>query len=495
MRFRSLLAVLLGGSVAVTVANLLRDILLAAEFGAGREADILFLAMSIPLFAISVGANAFRSVSVPALSVAHAAGEDFAKVVARRFILLAAGGAVVTMALLALASGLLLVTPLPGLDAGYRQVFARFLAAILPMYFLAGLVELWQGPFQAWKTFLAPSLLRLGLPCGIMLGCWLVPGTTLLDVAIGGAAGTLAAVGIGLALLRRLDLIPFAGTRPLPPDLARSTRANFAAIVGATCITYANPLVDQWVASFAGPGSVAMLGYAGRITGGVITLVATALGQSLLVHYSRYIRDDNRAAVKTTYAAVIEVAAWLGSAVALGTWLLSDFAVSLFYERGQFTAETSTAVAMLVDVYAIQFPIYWMSVACFTLIAARSMNRVFLQIGGLLFAVNAASDLALVRLAGLPGVALTTSIVYALSGLLLHRALRQAGHVDLAGRDLARIAMPLGLLVLGGVVIRTFQLRIAPDGPPAEIAAAVALLALFGALALPRVWRIFRQVR
>lgn len=483
VRFRSLLVVLLGGNAIITVANLLRDVALASTFGAGMEADILFLAMSVPLFLISVAANAFRSVTVPALSKAMAEGLDDARAMTRRFLAIATTGAFATSAALGIAAILLYFAEFLPLEVATRQRFALFLAAITPMYFLAGLVEIWQGPAQAWNRFLAPSLLRLGLPCGIALACMVAPSATLETVAIGGAIGTGVAAVAGLGLLQGLGIGPARPAPPLPREVAITAKANFTALVAATCITYANPLVDQWIAGLTGPGGVSMLGYAGRLTTGILGLVAAALSQALLVHYSRHVGSGNSDGIKSTYRLLLQLAPWLGCLATLAVWLTSDLAIQLLYERGSFDADTTQGVARLVDLYAIQFPIYWTATAAFTLIWATSMNRVFLRIGIVLFGVNAACDLLFAKLFGINGIALTTSVVYALSGLLLHRALRSAGLVSISGRDIAGLAAPLALLAACWWLIGRLELGFSPGQPLTSTLLSAGLLVAFAALA------------
>lgn len=483
MRFRSLLVVLLGGNAIVTVANLIRDVALASEFGAGREGDVLFLAMSIPLFLISVAANAFRSVTVPALSKSLTESLTAAQAMGRRFLAIAGAGALGTSALLALGAGLLYYADFLSIEEDTRRDFALFLAAIVPMYFLASLIELWQGPAQAWNRFLTPSLLRLGLPCGIALACLMADSASLLDIAIGGATGTLIATLGGLLLLKRLHIGPSLQTSPLPVDVAITARTNFLALVTATCITYANPLVDQWIAGTTGPGGVSMLGYASRLTTGLLGLVAAALSQGLLVHYSRHVGSGDHDGIKSTYRVLLRLAPWLGCLTTLAIWLTSDLGISLLYERGNFDAATTTRVATLVDLYALQFPIYWTSVAAFTLIWATSMNRIFLRIGVVLFIVNALCDVVFARAFGINGIALTTSVVYGLSGVLLHRTLRNAGLISVSSRDLFAMVTPLVLLAISWGVIQALHLGITPNYPISTNLASVALLLLFAGMA------------
>lgn len=493
MRFRSILLALLGGNLLLTGANLLRDVALASAFGATRESDILFLALGIPLFLVSVGANAFRSVSVPALSQARTIGVDACRALTRRFLQIANSTTIIVSALLALVALALYFVPLPLVDHPARMLFAKILAAIIPMYLCAALLESWQGPYQAWNRFLGPSLLRLGLPLGIAIGALALPGLSIFSTALGGGAGALAGLAAGILLFHQLGIAPGRGGPPLPTDVGHTARANFLSLALATCITYANPLVDQWLAGLTGAGGISQLGYANRLTTGIVTLGSTALAQSLLVHYSRLVGTGDRHGIGITYRQLLGVMPWLGCLATITVWLTSDFAIALLYERGSFTTETTARVATLTDLYALQLPIYWTAVASFTLIWAVSMNQVFLRIGILLFFVNVVTDLILIQAFGLDGIPLTTSVVYGLSGLLLYRALRNAGWVTVTLRDLMPPVAALLYLAASWLVIRYFDLQIYPGASVGVIASGLGLIggnALLGGLAAVRAFRM-----
>ena len=457
-----------------------RDVTLAAVFGATRESDILFLAISIPVFLITVTTASFRSAVVPALGSALATSPALWTTIARRFLLVASLVALVIAVLLGAVATLVYWSDLPAAAGPNRRLFALFLVAILPMYVASALVELIQGPLQVAGKFLAPSALRIGLPVGVVLGALLFPEQSVFSVALGGGAGALLALALGLGLLWQARFIPPISASALPPEVKRSVVTSYGALVTATCITYANPLVDQWVAGLAGEGSVSMLGYANRLTVGISALVAGALSQALLVHFGRLVSVGDTEGIQKSFRQLIRVAPWLGGFVTLGVWLTSDMGISLLYARGNFSAETSDRVSTLLDIYALQFPIYWTGITAVALVWAVSLNRVFIRIGIILFAVNAICDVVLLRLFGLDGLPVTTSIVFALSTILLTVALRKAGKIEISGGDLGGILVPFVLLGLFALGIRQYGIRLSPDATPSTLLLAAMMLVSFG---------------
>jgi peptidoglycan biosynthesis protein MviN/MurJ (putative lipid II flippase) len=254
--------------------------------------------------------------------------------------------------------------------------------------------------------------------------------------------------------------------------------------VAATLITYANPLVDQWVASLAGPGAPSLLGYANRLITGVVGLVAGVASQVLLIRFSSQVAANDRVALSATYRLVVRGMAWVGCFATLAIWLSSDLLVSLLYERGSFDAAATAAVADLLDRYALQLPVFWAGIAGGTLIWALSLNRVLVRIGVALFVTNLVLDLLLLELLGVRGIPLTTTAVLTLSVVLVNRAVQASGRLEVRARDWLMALVPVVLLVVAGVVISRTGIAFGPSleagniGLPLSVAVAFACLAL-----------------
>jgi putative peptidoglycan lipid II flippase len=483
VRLKNAFFSLLSGNTLVTAANLLRDISLAAVFGATVESDVLFLAISIPVLIMSVGSNGFRSVVVPALSRLRAESGTHFEAVSRRFFFIGFSTTGLMGAGLAALVGALYFVEIPAVPPESRRLFTLFLVTIVPMYAGGTLVELLQGPLQVTGRFLMPSLLRLGLPTGIIIGVLTLPDQSIFAASIGGAIGVFITVTVGVYLLQAHRMLP-VHTIPLPSATASTALLGFRAIIAATLITYANPMVDQWVAGTAGPGAVSMLGYANRLMTGVVALISGALGQVLLIHLSRQVANKDRAGLTATYRLFIRVMPWVGCAGTLAVWLTSQFLVSLLYQRGSFDAATAAAVADLVNRYALQFPVFWTGIAGGILVFALSMNHILVRIGVVLFVTNVVADLLFARLFGVQGIPLSTTVVLLVSVVLVNHSLHKANHLDIRLTDWVHAGLPLSLLALSGVLISRFGIGVAAIPEPKATVLALLLFSAFAACAL-----------
>lgn len=480
MRLRQAFLSLVSGNVLVTAANLLRDISLAATFGAALDSDVLFLAISIPVFILTVGSNGFRSVVVPALSRIRTRSAAQFREASTRFVRIASSATGVVAAVLLVIAAASYFVAVPGIPAESRRLFALFLLAIVPMYAGNALVELLQGPLQVTGRFLLPSLLRLGLPLGIIIGVLALPDLSIFAAAIGGAAGVLLLLPVGAWLLRQDHMLPTSRTVPLPADVGATALAGYKAIVAATMITYANPLVDQWIAGFAGPGATSHLGYANRLMTGVVGLVAGALSQVLLIQFSNQVGTGDRAGLSATYRLLTRVMPWVGCAATLAVWLTSRFLVTILYQRGSFDAADAAMVADLVNRYALQFPVFWTGIAGGVLVWALSMNHILVRIGIVLFTANVLGDLLFVYLFGVRGIPLSTTLVLLISVVLVNASVHRTNQLDIRLADWAHAVVPLSLLALSGLLISRFDLGLAPVP---DLAGAVGAFLLFSAFA------------
>ncbi len=479
MRLRHAFLSLFSGNVLVTTANLIRDITLAAAFGAALESDVLFLAISIPVFILTVGSNGFRSVVVPALSRLRAQGEEQFRAASQRFVAIASRSTLAIAAVLLALGAAVYFIDIPGSPPEARKLFALFFLAIVPMYAGSAFVELMQGPLQVTGNFLAPSMLRMGLPAGIIAGVLALPGQSIFGAAIGGAAGALLVIPVGMYLLRQNHMLPTSGTTPLPADVRGTAVSGYKAIVAATVITYANPLIDQWVAGTAGPGSTSMLGYANRLMTGVVALVAGALSQVLLIQLSRLVGNRDKVGLTATYRLLTRVMPWVGCAATLGVWLTSGFFVSLLYQRGNFDAATAATVTELVNLYALQFPVFWTGIAGGVLVFALSLNHILVRIGVVLFMTNVIGDFLFLKLFGVRGIPLSTTLVLLVSVTLVNISLHRSNSLEIRLTDWVRAALPLSLLALCGLLVREFEIGLQASLDPAGAAWAFVLFTAF----------------
>lgn len=476
------------GNVIVNGANVGRDAAIALAFGTGVSVDALFLAIMLPVFVVTVGTGAYRNTMVPILEkVAHGRGVESVK----RMI----GRCMVLNAPIALAAGIVLALCAPW----YAPLIAGRLPedaaasielltwAALPMFVVSGYASLIEGPLQTQGVFFQSSVLRAGLPIGMAGGAvFLGPHFGVLGVCYGGLVGAgLQLIGASI-LTARQGMLQGVWT-PLDRGVSKEVGTQFTLLSAGVCLSYISPVINQWMASFLGSGSVSVLSYANRLVLGVASLAMGALGPALLPHFSKLVAKGDRDGLNTHYATVMRLVLWGSVALSGLVWLLSEPVVVLLYERGNFLRADSLAVADIMGWLCLQFPALFVGIVAATLISAVSLNRVFVPMSVLVAIVNVAANGLLMQWYGLAGIAVATTVSYLTSLATMNIALYRAGVVRLPRILLLDAAASLGTasILAIGVTALNGKLGPLPTGWQLAVSAVgVGLYSLAAALSL-----------
>jgi putative peptidoglycan lipid II flippase len=110
---------------------------------------------------------------------------------------------------------------------------------------------------------------------------------------------------------------------------------------------------------------------------------------------------------------------------------LSRPLVALGFQHGAFTAADPALVARVQACYLLQVPIFLVGILHVRVISSMNQNRFLLRINAVNVVANVVLDYVLLRVLGIAGIALATTLVYALSTALLvlvaRRLLSRAG--------------------------------------------------------------------
>ena len=102
----------------------------------------------------------------------------------------------------------------------------------------------------------------------------------------------------------------------------------------------------------------------------------------------------------------------------------SEPLTGLLFERGQFTAQDTELVAKVQLFYSPQLTFYVLSTLMVRLVSSLKANKILMWVAGISLVTNVVLNYTFMRWIGLPGIALSTSVVYALSTTIIAIALR-----------------------------------------------------------------------
>jgi putative peptidoglycan lipid II flippase len=104
----------------------------------------------------------------------------------------------------------------------------------------------------------------------------------------------------------------------------------------------------------------------------------------------------------------------------LVSWLLAPWGVKLLFERGAFTAEDTMIVAEVLRYGLTQLPFYFAAIVLVSLLSSQGRYLAIALVAGSNLLVKLATMAILTPALGINGIALSTTIMYAASFLLLN---------------------------------------------------------------------------
>jgi putative peptidoglycan lipid II flippase len=286
-------------TLASRITGLVRDLLMAATFGASGLTDAFNVAFRIPnLFRRLFAEGAFSQAFVPAL--AHSKETD-GEAATRRLI----DGVATALAWALLAACIIGVALAPVLvwllASGFKNTPHSFDAAVFmtrwmfPYIAFMSLVALSAGILNTWKHFAVPAATPVLLNVAMILAAWLgAPWFGRLGIepiyamAGGVILGGVLQLGVQIPALLRMGLLPRIGTSYAAlkialrePGVRRVASMMAPALLGVS-VSQISLMINTQIASWLGPGNVTWLDYAGRLMEFPTALLGVALGVVLM---------------------------------------------------------------------------------------------------------------------------------------------------------------------------------------------------------------------
>ena len=357
-------------TLASRVTGLIRDLLMAAAFGATAMTDAFNVAFRIPnLFRRLFGEGAFSQAFVPAL--AHSKEQDGEEVTRR---LIDSVATILAWALLLTCAIGVVGAPFLvwALASGFKQNPESFEAAVLmtrwmfPYIGFMSMVALAAGILNTWKRFAVPAatpvLLNLCMIAAAWFGApWFASmGIEPIFAMAGGVmAGGVLQLAVQVPALHRLGLLPRVGLgwRSLKaawqdPGMRSVLRTMAPALLGVG-VAQISLLINTQIASWLQPGSVTWLGYADRLMEFPTAMLGVALGVVLMPQLAsaRASNDAERYSAMLDWGMRLVVLLSVPSAIAL--LVFAQPLVATLFHYGAFRDSDVTQVSLALAGYGV----------------------------------------------------------------------------------------------------------------------------------------------
>lgn len=337
------------------LTGLARQVLIAQAFGTDRALDAFTVAQRFPsiLFDLVAG-GALASAFVPTFT-AFLTREQRAAAwrLASSVITLAALILAVVSALSAVWAPAIVSLIGSGLPPAEHTLAVALLRILLLAPTIFGVSGLLMGILNAHHRFLlsalAPTFYWLGMIIGLL--AW-VPTQGVFGLAWGAVLGAVLHLAVQLPGLRGL---PEARLRPrldlADPDVRQVIRLMGPRLLGVAAVQI-NFLVNTALASYL-PGGASALDYAWRIFTMPQVIIAQGIAIAALPAFSAMVARGEAPAMRLSLADTLRLALFLTLPATLGLLLLGGPVVALFFQRGNFQAESTALVSWALGFYTL----------------------------------------------------------------------------------------------------------------------------------------------
>ena len=431
-RFASMLA---GAGVAAGIVRavaLVKELVVAARLGTGDALDAFLLALAVPLFVAAAFRSAILSSLIPRFVAVReregreAAGRLLASSLARHALVAGAASAD-----LALAAHPIVLVVASGFPPEKQLLTERLFVLLSALVLFDGLAAVWSAALQAEGRIVVSTLALVGGPLVTLLALAATEGRSPEILVFGTVAGALVEMVCVAVFLRASGWSPLALDRPWGAHVQDSTK-GFAKLLVGIGVLAVNPIVDQGMAAHLGAGSVAELGYGGRVVGGILGIVAMAFGTAALPRYSMYAAQGDRSGLWRAFRRDGLFVVLFGTGTALALAAVSEPVTRWLYERGAFSPADTAVVARIQSFCTVQLPGYLLGILGSRVLNAlgRDWEIVVIAVAGAL--LNVLGNVVLSRWLGVAGIALSTGLAYTITAsamsIIVARTLRRPAH-------------------------------------------------------------------
>jgi putative peptidoglycan lipid II flippase len=411
--FRAALTV---GCVTALVKSgvVVKDLIVARSFGRNDSLDAFLFALILPAFAVTLVAGAVSAATVPVLvEVRQKEGEAAGQQLLATVTLLTT----LTLIVAAVLLGAFAPSYLPYLAHSFPQekllLTREFLYMLLPWLVLSGLAGFIATVLNAVERFAIPALVPLLTPLAIIV--FIIAVTRRgsgFALAGGTVTGSLLEAAMLFYLLSRhhvLGAVRWYGMN----GHVRAVLAQAGPMMAGCLLMGATPVVDQAMAAMLAPGSVAALSYGGKVVTGLLAIGATALSTATLPYFSRMAAQSDWQGCRHTLKrySVLVLAVTVPLTILLA--LFSRPLVRILFQRGAFTTIDTDVVSRVQVYYCIQIPFYTLCMLFVRFISSVRRNDLLMYASAINLVVDVVLNIILMRILGVAGIALSSSIVMA----------------------------------------------------------------------------------
>jgi putative peptidoglycan lipid II flippase len=407
------------GTAFVKAVAVVKELVVASQFGTGDAIDAFLIALIVPSFIINVISGALAAAFIPTyIKVREQQGKEASQILFSGVMLWTIGLLFLTIAVMLLGSPLYLPLIAVGFNTEKLKLTFHLFFIMAPLVAINGVAIVWGAVLNAGERFALVALLPIITPAItivlLMFGQSLGIDVLALGLVIG---ATLECFVLGITLSKQgLPVCPkwqgFDANQ-------KQVLSQYAPMMAGALLMCSTSIVDQSMAAMLPSGSVASLNYANRIISLPILIISTALGTAVIPYFSKLLAQEDWTSVRHTIRRYLGIVFAVSIPLTALVIFFSEPLVRILLQRDSFTAADTILVSQVQSYLALQIPFYLGCSLVVRLIAAMQRNHLMVWGSSLNLAINIGLNYLFMQWLGVAGIALSTSIVYCFSFLFL----------------------------------------------------------------------------
>ena len=429
-------------TLVAKAVSFFKEAVVASHFGIADQLDAFVLSFTVLSFiAAMLGAGMPDSFLPVFARVFHQQGAEKAHRLGLQTALCNLTAFLIVASFLSLSAEPIVRLMSRGFNHDKQEHAVNMLRNLLPFFVASGMTYHFSVWLRAQKLFVFSAFSPIVAP-SIIIVVLLWSGSQ--------ASISLLVLATNVGVMLHCLLLIFAVLRTLPPgrrwargvikhwsvESAEVLRNTLPFLLAGVVIGSA-PVIDQIMASWLQPGSVAVLGYSEKITSIVLALTAMPAGEALFPFFAEAVARKEWLQIRSHLVQITGLILVVVVPLTLLICLFSPFVVRLLFERGAFSAQDTARVAAVLSLGVFQTPFYIASSLACRLAVTLQASRFMLVMAALSWVVNVVFNAVLMQWFGVAGIALSTVVVHCFSAVafytfVLHRIKSLIGEEELA---------------------------------------------------------------
>jgi putative peptidoglycan lipid II flippase len=402
-------------SVLVKLVATVKEFVVAGAFGRSDDMDAFLIAFLIPGLLINLFSESMNQALIPTLvrvreQHGHGKAQNLLSSAMAWTCLLLACGSVV----MAVAARFFFPLIVQHFSPEKLLLTEHLFYGLLPIVVVVGIAQNCSAVLNTFERFAWPAVVPVVTPLAIMLGVWLLtPWMGIWSMVYGNVAGALIYGVLVVWMMQahgyRFRLYWHGKDLTIQPAL-REVAGQYGPILLSGLVASSGLLVDQGMAAALPSGSVATLVYANRFVSVVLNLLAGAIATAVTPYFSQMVARKDWSGCRHTLNTYVRITALVSIPVAVAMIAGSRLLIRLTFQHGAFGPADTAAVAPVQAMYAIQLPFYIVSRVFYRYLVAIRRTSLILYCGIINLVLDVVLNIVLMRLYGVAGIALATSL-------------------------------------------------------------------------------------